>query len=340
MSISQRSILILASSIAFGFGALNDSAQAQDLTFGLLAPGGVPGPPGGGGGDGGGGDGGGSLADAVRYSWMHADVQGAWDDGYGGQGTTITFVDDFNSGYVFAGTLTDDPCLDAGTCTALHHGDWTAMQGELIAPLANIVRRDWSGGPVKLKNGFNVLNLSYGMYAAPGFASVRWNKQENSILDYAANGDAVIAKAAGNGCGAETGQTADLCGSTTGKLDYLAWDLIGTEGTIFVGALTDHGSGTLAYYSNIAGDNTTVQNQFLVAGVDSSDMGFAGTSFAAPQVAGYAAILSSKFTSATPGQVVDQLLGTADSSFASYEPRLHGQGEADLSMALAPDKIQ
>ena len=65
-----------------------------------------------------------------------------------------------------------------------------------------------------------------------------------------------------------------------------------------------------------------------------------GTSFAAPQVSSYAAILGSKFPGATALQVTDQLLDTARTdTIRGYDITLHGQGEASLSRALAPLSI-
>jgi hypothetical protein len=309
---------------------------------------------GGGGGD---GDGGGSVTSpfsygapgttvtGTLYNWMHPDFVSAWGHGYGGQGTTITFVDDFNSSYTFQMSLKNENCSTAGACASETHGYWTALQGKLLAPLATIAQDDFAvSGNVSLASGFNALNLSYGMYAQPGLRRIIWGPQERSIIDYASKGSAVIAKAAGNGCGAATGQSADLCGGTEGSLDYLARDLIGKPGTIFVGALNDHGTPanqqTMAWYSNVAGTNATVQNQFLVVGVDMRDIYQGGTSFAAPQVAAGAAILSSKFPTASPSQVASRLLTTARTdTITSYQRATHGMGEMSLGNALAPDKI-
>jgi subtilisin family serine protease len=75
-------------------------------------------------------------------------------------------------------------------------------------------------------------------------------------------------------------------------------------------------------------------------GVDESKMKMEGTSFAAPIVAGYAAVLGSKFTSATPDQIVDQLLSTARrDTISNYSVSVHGQGEASLYRALAPSSL-
>lgn len=58
-------------------------------------------------------------------------------------------------------------------------------------------------------------------------------------------------------------------------------------------------------------------------------------------VSGYAAILGSKFTSATPTQITNQLLDTARTdTLVNYNPVTYGRGEASLSRALAPVSIR
>ena len=99
----------------------------------------------------------------------------------------------------------------------------------------------------------------------------------------------------------------------------LAYELAGARSAIFVGALNKNGAllnkASLASYSNHAGSGGVnggfIHNQFVVVGVDAASTGAAGTSFAAPIVSGYAAILGSKFRSATPMQITNQLLRTA-----------------------------
>jgi subtilisin family serine protease len=59
-----------------------------------------------------------------------------------------------------------------------------------------------------------------------------------------------------------------------------------------------------------------------------------GTSFAAPQVTGAAALVKGQFPSLTNAEVLQVLLDTADDSFASFEPALHGQGLLDVEAAL------
>jgi subtilisin family serine protease len=98
----------------------------------------------------------------------------------------------------------------------------------------------------------------------------------------------------------------------------------------------------MASYSNVAGTSPVVQRNFLVVGVDSSAMGgLAGTSFAAPIVSGYAAIVGSKFTTANATAVANQLLNTARTdTVTGYNAAIYGRGEASLTRALAPASIR
>ena len=124
-------------------------------------------------------------------------------------------------------------------------------------------------------------------------------------------------------------------------MDYLNTALRGATSAIYVGALSKNGAPTakasLANYSNTAGTDLTTQNQFIVVGVDNSKTGLSGTSFAAPVISGYAAILGSKFTQASPTDITNQLLSTARiDTVVKYNPATYGRGEASLSRALAP----
>jgi hypothetical protein len=278
------------------------------------------------GGDTGGGDP--SGPSLVVQPWMSPEVGQAWTEGYRGQNVTITVVDDFSSNSRSWGDL-------SGTRERLRHGEWTLKEASMIAPSATMISHDFnSGRGVGLRNGLNVINLSYGMVGPTGL-SFGWSPQESSIIDAARSGSAVISKAAGND-GVAVGQP-----TSSGSFDYLNRDLIGAQSAIFVGALSANGTesskAAIANYSNVAGDNATVQNQFLVVGVEGSKTGLYGTSFAAPIVSGYAAIVGSKFTNATPTEITNQLLTTARTdTISGYNIRVHGKGEASITRALAP----
>ena len=318
------------------------AAMAVDLDTALLAKGG---------GKGGGGGGGetpppqpgtsdctSTMVAGGTMCWMSGDVSAAHAAGYKGQGTYVTFVDDFKSSNTFSGNWGDGTDLRT-------HGGWTSSETLWVAPGAapNIRLQDFTDGSKLTFNtvGLDVVNASYGMIGMARFyydGALDSYATEKSIIDAARNGEAVVSKAAGND-GIAVG------GNVKGTTDYLANSLIGAQSVIFVGALDFNGSvdnkAPMSYYSNYAGSNKDVQSHFLVVGVDYKATDLAGTSFAAPIVAGYAAILGSKFTTATETQVVNQLLNTArtDTIF-NYDVAIHGQGEASLDRALAPESIK
>jgi subtilisin family serine protease len=270
----------------------------------------------------------------VVQSWMNAEVGQAWKQGYRGQGTTITVIDDFQSRSGLYGNL-------SGSVQVGRHGNWTHKEASMIAPYATMRAIDFSNTrAVPLNRGLNILNLSYGMIAPAGYGTVRWAARESSIISYAKRGSAIVSKAAGNDYGISIGAP-----TRSGEFDYLNRDLIGAPTAIFVGALTKNGTtnapATIATYSNVAGNNVAVQRQFVVVGVEANKTGLAGTSFAAPIVSGYAAILGSKFTRSTPTQITNQLLNTArKDTIAGYNPAIHGRGEASIARALAPIAIK
>lgn len=268
-------------------------------------------------------------------AWMSTEVGDAWAAGYKGSGVTVTVVDDFRSNQGLYGNLGQGTQL-------LRHGEWTLKEASMIAPSATLRSQDFnSGTTVALNRGLNVLNLSYGMYATAGFTAsqIGWSAQETSIISYAQNGKAVISKAAGN--------DAVVIGSANaaGNVDYLNMALKGAQSAIYVGALNTNGTttapATLASYSNTPGADAQVQRQFVVVGVDGAKTGLYGTSFAAPIITGYSAILGSKFTRSTATQITNQLLNTArQDTISGYNAATHGRGEASITRALAPVSIQ
>lgn len=268
-------------------------------------------------------------------AWMSSEVGDAWAAGYKGAGVTVTVVDDFRSNQGLYGNL------GLGT-QLLRHGEWTLKEASMIAPSATMRSQDFNTGTtVGLSRGLNVLNLSYGMYAPAGYTAsqIGWSAQETSIISYAQNGKAVISKAAGNDAVAIGGVNA------SGNVDYLNLALKGTQSAIYVGALNTNGTtsapATLASYSNTPGADAAVQRQFVVVGVDGAKTGLYGTSFAAPIISGYSAIVGSKFTKATAPQIANQLLNTArQDTISGYNPATHGRGEASITRALAPVSIQ
>ena len=195
-------------------------------------------------------------------SWMSDEVGFAWRDGYKGQGTTVTVIDDFKSGNLFRGAL-------GKRSSVQHHGAWTHEEAKMIAPLADFRIIDFSNvdAVTLASRGLNTINLSYVMYAKAGYTAnqIGWSAREQSIIHHAHIGNAVISKAAGNDYGTAVGSA-----NADGQVDYLNSALINTQSAIFVGALDRNGSiynkANIALYSNVAGKNLDVQKKFLVVG--------------------------------------------------------------------------
>lgn len=281
-------------------------------------------------------------------NWMHEDVESAHSLGFTGVGSKLIIVDN-HFGDPFSGNLV------GGTDQNLSHGGWTSLQASLVAPGAGDPKDvDWDTS-AKIGTHFsttelNIVNLSFGLFDRAGLAADTplGNDMWDSLVDEAILGNAVFVKAAGNTNGGSVDGSVRMrlySPRPEWAVDYLNLQLIGTPGAIFVGALDGNGTvdnpASIASYSTIAGSNSAVQDMFLVVGVDSAAMGgLAGTSFAAPIVSGYAAILGHKFAGADASMVVDQLLNTARiDTIQSYSLSVHGQGEADLSRALSPVAI-
>lgn len=269
--------------------------------------------------------------------WMHKDIQRAWDQNFQGQRARITTIDQFSGGLSW-GNLT-------GQVEQRTHGGWTALQSSMIAPRAQTREHDFSNlGKVKRsKTRMNIFNLSYGMIGNPGFGQIGWSDRERSIIKAARKDRAVVVKAAGNYGNNINEAYTDEFGRQ--RFDYLNRDLAGLRTTIFVGALEGNGTvsnpAAIADYSARAGSDKAYRKKFLVVGVPSHIHGLAGTSFAAPVVSGYAAILGSKFRDARPRDISRQLLRTARTDrILNYDKRVHGRGEASLRRALAPVSIR
>ena len=270
------------------------------------------------------------------YSWMSSEIQDAWNQGYMGQGVTIFDVDQFSGSGAFSGNFT-------GTAKTQLHGYWTRDEISLISPQATIKSIDFNTTKTALslsKTGLNVVNASYGLYATTGYSvsQLNFGTLQNSVINSAKQGTAVVAKAAGN-------YAVAVDGSYQGTTDYMNLALKGATSAIYVGALNKNGTttsqATLASYSNYAGTDSSIQSHFLVVGVQGSTTGLYGTSFAAPVISSYSAIIGSKFKTANATQITNQLLNTArKDTISNYSAEVYGQGEASLTRALAPVSIK
>lgn len=149
--------------------------------------------------------------------------------------------------------------------------------------------------------------------------------------------DAVITVAAGNGGAACANQDLNGCNSVAVAM---AFQPATAASTIVVGATSGSGSTeNIATYSTRAG--ILAQRFVLASGVE-GDLNILGTSFAAPRVAGIAAILKQKYPSLTAAQIANVILLSASKDinndgfddFIGVSP-IYGHGKASLTRALS-----
>lgn len=149
--------------------------------------------------------------------------------------------------------------------------------------------------------------------------------------------DAVITVAAGNGGAACATQDLNGCNALAVAMAYQAAT---SSSTIVVGALSGTGSGeNIATYSTRAG---VLAQRFVLASGAEGEPNVAGTSFAAPRVAGIAAILKQKYPSLSSAQIANVILMSASKDinndgfddFTGVSP-IYGHGKVSLSRALA-----
>jgi len=261
----------------------------------------------------------------ITEGWMSPDVGAAWRAGYTGKGVNILNME----------SASTNPATYIGS-----HAEGTAHYMSSIAPGANLFENFdgsvWSkldGSSPSSSKALNVANLSFiwGKTAGSDHSKDTFTGSLRS-LQGAANGLAVVVNSAGN-------YSQSYSTNTNLNVDIL----LGKPSAIIAGSLDGNGTPTnqakLSSYSNYPGKEApeAFKNQFLTVGVACN----CGTSEAAPIIAGYAAIIGSKFQTATATQVTNQLLNTARTdTLKNYSRDIYGRGEASLSRALAPISIK
>ncbi len=291
-------------------------------------------------------------------------MKDAWSNGWTGLGKNILLVD----GYTGSGTdfhhgvttmmITDliaigsnKYALDSGNSGTSPTGTLRNIDGNVVASSTSMHVVNASFGTVYGGNGKDPslsADRSF-MFSATANSRATWTNVFNGTTSVANLNvsDAVIVKAAGND-------------STDSQYEYhvasYAADSNILPRLLVVGATVGDGTSSsktsLATYSNKAGSNTTISDRFLVANgkspYDTGDVGIngytasygEGTSYAAPRVAGYAAILRHKFSNLNAEKSASILLDTARydtlTCHPNCDPAIYGKGEASLSRALAP----
>lgn len=316
-----------------------------------------------------------SLSSGPTLYQPSSDVLAAWNAGWTGKGANVLMVDGYsniascnNSTISCHGIITmmiNNLVAPGATQFALDFG----TSGTTITGTA----KDSSNVNLTSNKSINVVNASFGTnwigngytssygqiptssqitsYLASNQSSITaWTNffsGTTSVTNLSNIGGAVVVKSAGNdGIDANYDQFVK---------SYAANSSINSR-LLIVGALDKNGTvsskATIANYSNTAGSTADVANRFVVANGNTpygnSSVGIngwtasagQGTSYAAPIVAGYAAIVMQKFPNLDAAKTSNIILDTARTDTLSCHPScssaIYGKGEASLSRALAP----
>lgn len=200
------------------------------------------------------------------------------------------------------------------------------------------VLKNWGVGNDAASSSYrslSVVNLSLGGTSRNAVSNKAVYSTQLSFANSSVVPDAVFVKAAGNSTCVVSQTNCDPLNAVFYNSSQFK------DKSILVGALAQAG-GSIASYSNTAG---SFADRFVVAdgrGVREQDGSYVqGTSFAAPRVAGYAAILRQKFPNLTAPSTVNVILDTATwnpvwGAKDATTQGIYGQGEANLGRALAP----
>ena len=283
------------------------------------------------------------------------DVLAAWNAGWTGKGVNLLTIDDYS---------TIRSCNTVATC----HGITTMMISDLVARGATKYSLDYNfstngtdinGTSLATLTQMKVVNMSFGLGPSSAADALVSSLQLVDSGLKVGTSQAVLVKSAGNNSGQDTY-------SYTAGGSFLVKSLVDNANTVsrllIVGALNKNGTlaspATIANYSNYAGSTTAASNRFVVAngnapyanggvamnganisGYNSISPNY-GTSYAAPVVAGYAAIIMQKFPNLNAINTSNIILDTARYDTLTCNPNcnpaIYGKGEASLSRALAP----
>jgi hypothetical protein len=308
----------------------------------------------------------------------HEDVIQAWNAGWTGKGVNIMMEDFLNGEYLAHGVTTTLLANRYAPASTIYGYDvpyaygFYNFNGTIAYPSAmvNIGVVNASFGPnLPILIGRNQssnpwtsdeLSNAATLYLEASNAIISRYTVVNPLHNFNYT-DAVISKAAGND---------SISASDEPLVKALANNSSINSRLLVVGALNKTGSiaapQALAWYSNTAGSDVNVQSRFLVAsgttpfntgdvalndiaigatitdqnGVNRNNV---GTSYAAPRVAGYVAIVRSKFPNLDAIKTSSIMLDTARyDTLACYtapggcDSTIYGKGEVSLSRALAP----
>ena len=298
-----------------------------------------------------------------------SDIIDAWNKGWTGKGSNVLIWDSIGASPISSHPAIVQTIAYRYAMGAKFYGmSWTNAEPSI--PLNTVLNLDGTATSTTTPISMHVINMSFGaklndyLGVQPtsgwttdqlkdarthfsGFSSDALILSNNSYQGAFNFLNAVLVRSAGNDHIDAQYEPANW---------YLAQNSITLGRLLIVGALDKVGSptaqATIADYSNKAGIDPTIQSRFLVesgaiaypngnyyAGspLSNSDV---GTSFAAPRVSAYAAIVRQKFENLTAANTADILLATARydtlTCYPNCDKAIYGQGEASLSRALAP----
>ena len=284
-----------------------------------------------------------SGGDAVAT--VDTNARSAWQQGWTGKNVKVGIADSFNS----------NGRVDA-------HGDWVALVQSSVAPEATVEYADVLSTSTLVgllldvasaydyfeTNGYHIINNSWGIERAQRDASGAYTGAVHSDFDSLVNstvqglldtngsesGQGLYIMAGGNGgdyCASRQIENCNWIAAVTDKLREKGYPA-GSR-LILVGSLDDN-SNDLAGYSYFAGD---LKEDFIVAHDDVFSPGDgAGTSFAAPRVAGAAALVKQKFPNLTSEQIKQVILQTADDLGTTGVDAVFGYGKLNVLNTLSP----
>ncbi len=258
-----------------------------------------------------------------RVSSASADVAGSRGTGdEDGHGTAVAFTaaggrgGDLAQGVAFDSTLlilrADQPGSCSGTAPGNGLGGSCSFSSDAIARGLDTAR----------VAGARIVNISLGSNDTPPAALL-------AAIGRATAAGMIIVIAAGNDGESNPTLMAQIANNTS----------VARGQVIIAGSVGQ--TGTISSFSNRAGQSAAHYLSALGERVEAPDETgarylWSGTSFAAPQISGAAALLAQAFPNLTGAQIADLLLRTARDSGATGTDDVYGRGTLDLTAAFQP----
>jgi len=299
------------------------------------------------------------------------DVLDAWTKGWTGKGVNILLIDSYANKATC--TYSNRDCHGIMTMANADFIAPGATKFGLDYHFAGVAF-DANGTNLTSSKSINIINMSWGYVSQNSWncnngtctaptdavykAGIAYTATAHAALIRGLNGavnfpnlknisNSVITKAAGNDNLSAIYELTTLALSANTNI---------AGRLLVVGALDKNGTvsspASKASYSNFAGNNANISDRFVMAygdmpwgegdvKINGSNFSFVqGTSFAAPLVAGYAAIVMQKFPNLNAVKTSSIILDTARydtlACYPNCDRAIYGRGEASLSRALAP----